>query len=132
MMPVVVDKYAPQKRWRLRNLEKDTADSRIRSARWRRENPARAAQANKDRRNAHQQKINAIKLASGCVDCGYNLHAEALEFDHLPEFQKLFQIGGATMRSWKSIEAEIAKCEVVCANCHVVRTATRGWQNQWS
>jgi len=32
--------------------------------------------------------------------------------------------------SWEKIEAEIAKCEVVCANCHAIRSASRGWHKR--
>jgi hypothetical protein len=47
-----------------------------------------------------------------------------LEFDHLSN--KSFDIGQALpYRSWESILAEIAKSEVVCANCHRRRTAQR-------
>ena len=88
---------------------------------------------NRDKYNAKQRegqrertdKINAIKLKSGCVDCGYKEHPEALEFDHLPEYEKMFNIGEVKRLSWERIEAEIAKCEVVCANCHRVRTFNR-------
>lgn len=72
-----------------------------------------------------QERINEIKSASGCVDCGFNVTPLALQFDHLPGFRKLFVIGAAANRSWESVQAEIAKCEVVCANCHFVRTTTR-------
>jgi hypothetical protein len=27
--------------------------------------------------------------------------------------------------SWEKVEAEIKKCELVCANCHAIRTAVR-------
>ena len=47
-----------------------------------------------------------------------------LEFDHLRD--KLFNIGPSLSRkSWDNIEAEMSKCEVVCANCHRRRTARR-------
>jgi hypothetical protein len=61
-----------------------------------------------------------------CVDCG-ETDAVVLEFDHLRD--KRFNIGAALpYRNWKSILEEIAKCEVVCANCHRRRTAQRrGW-----
>jgi hypothetical protein len=74
-----------------------------------------------DRRN----KISKIKLDSGCVDCGYNKHPAALEFDHLPGHTKSFGLGIGYMRSWESVLLEIAKCEIVCANCHRVRTESR-------
>jgi hypothetical protein len=47
-----------------------------------------------------------------------------LEFDHLGD--KLFTIGANLRdRNWQSLLDEIAKCEVVCANCHRRRTALR-------
>jgi hypothetical protein len=46
------------------------------------------------------------------------------EFDHLND--KAFEIGNQfASRNWQSILDEIAKCEVVCANCHRRRTARR-------
>ena len=59
-----------------------------------------------------------------CVDCG-ETDPVVLEFDHLRE--KLFDIGrGIRDKNWDLLLAEIAKCEVVCANCHRRRTARRG------
>ena len=58
-----------------------------------------------------------------CVDC-QECDPLVLEFDHLSD--KSFEIGvNLAYRSWESILAEIAKCDVVCANCHRIRTATR-------
>jgi hypothetical protein len=58
-----------------------------------------------------------------CVDCG-ETDPVVLEFDHLRD--KLFDIGQALpYRNWQSVLDEIAKCEVVCANCHRRRTAHR-------
>ena len=90
-------------------------------------------EANREKYNAKQResyvvrrdKVNALKLERGCADCGYNAHPAALEFDHLPEYEKEFTIGPSIRLSWEKLEAEIAKCEVVCANCHAVRTAER-------
>ena len=68
-----------------------------------------------------------IKMASGCVDCGYNTNPIPLEFDHLPERgKKRFTITHQIANySLAILKAEIAKCEVVCANCHKIRTAKR-------
>jgi hypothetical protein len=58
-----------------------------------------------------------------CVDCG-ETNPVVLEFDHLRD--KSFSIGGElTTRTWQAILDEIEKCEVVCANCHRIRTANR-------
>ena len=59
-----------------------------------------------------------------CVDCG-ETDPVVLEFDHLRD--KKFSISdGLQGRNWQSVLDEIAKCEVVCANCHRRRTARRG------
>jgi hypothetical protein len=76
------------------------------------------------RRLEHRARLNAIKLDRGCIDCGYRRHPAALEFDHLPGFEKSFTIGNIRA-AWERVEAEIAKCEVVCANCHAIRTEER-------
>lgn len=58
-----------------------------------------------------------------CIECG-EADPVVLEFDHLGD--KTFNIGsGIAYRNWASILEEIAKCEVVCANCHRRRTARR-------
>lgn len=69
-------------------------------------------------------KVDAIKLAVGCKECGYNAHPSALEFNHIDPSTKLYTISQAMKRPWSDIEAEIAKCEVLCANCHRIHTVT--------
>jgi len=69
--------------------------------------------------------IDGIKLERGCVDCGYRAHPSALDFDHVRGV-KLHNI--ASMLYGSSVEAilaEMEKCEVVCANCHRIRTVSR-------
>lgn len=65
------------------------------------------------------------KLAHSCVDCGEN-DPIVLEFDHV-RGEKVEAVGKMA-RDEKPIEKvleEIAKCEVVCANCHKRRTAKK-------
>jgi hypothetical protein len=76
-------------------------------------------------RDRRAKFLAEYKLAKGCADCGYNAHSEALDFDHLPGTKKLFNIGYGKDHLLEAILAEIAKCEVVCANCHRVRTSHR-------
>jgi hypothetical protein len=79
----------------------------------------------KDLRVANVAKIRKLKEESGCVDCGEMYPHYMLEFDHLPGHEK---IGNPTWvarsRSWKSALLEMEKCDIVCANCHKIRT----WQ----
>jgi hypothetical protein len=61
--------------------------------------------------------------AHPCRDCG-ETDPVVLEFDHLRD--KRFNIGGRlAYYNWDRILEEIAKCDVVCANCHRRRTARR-------
>jgi hypothetical protein len=52
-----------------------------------------------------------------------------MQWDHLPGFPKLGNIStDFRWRSRQEILDEIAKCELVCANCHAIRTYERaGW-----
>jgi hypothetical protein len=74
----------------------------------------------------HKTRVTAIKLDRGCVDCGFRGHPEALQFDHV-RGEKVEGISrmANTPGAWRHIEAEIAKCEVRCANCHAIKTAER-------
>lgn len=70
---------------------------------------------------AVQQFIRDHKLKCGCADCGYSAHHVALEFDHLVDKE----LNVCNAKSIAQAKLEIAKCEVVCANCHRIRTFDR-------
>jgi hypothetical protein len=59
-----------------------------------------------------------------CVDCG-ETDIVVLEFDHLRDKKANVSLLVATGFEWRRILEEIAKCDVVCANCHRRRTARR-------
>jgi hypothetical protein len=89
-----------------------------------------------DARLVRVQADNKIRLAAflaanPCVDCG-ETDIRVLDFDHRDAKQKRANISRMLRSfSWKTIETEIAKCDVVCANCHRRRTAVRGgWWRQ--
>jgi hypothetical protein len=71
-----------------------------------------------------QDRLLAYLRKHPCVDCGEE-DLVVLEFDHLRDkthnVAYLIRCG-----SWPRVLEEIAKCEVVCANCHRRRTARRG------
>jgi len=79
---------------------------------------------------AHRERIDAYKLVTGCADCGYADHPAALQLDHPPDADKDRRYGGKAVHpnwSWARIQAVLDACDVVCANCHAIRTATRGY-----
>jgi hypothetical protein len=82
------------------------------------------------RRKRHGQKIREIVLEAKdrpCMDCGVHYHAWVMDFDHREHGDKEFLISKASWRgnAIERVIAEIAKCDVVCANCHRMRTFTR-------
>jgi len=60
-----------------------------------------------------------------CMDCGNKFPSCAMQFDHRPGVSKSFDISQRGTRSTKAILEEIAKCDLVCACCHAVRTENR-------
>ena len=59
-----------------------------------------------------------------CMDCG-NPNFVTFHFDH--KYDKNFQISEKIgVLSFDAIMDEVSKCDIVCANCHAIRTADRG------
>ena len=78
------------------------------------------------KRAAKWRLAGIIKISLGCIDCGYNSHPEALQFDHINDDKK--DNVSNLIRSdyaWSTILTEINKCEVRCSNCHAVVTEKR-------
>jgi hypothetical protein len=75
------------------------------------------------RERAHEYILGHL-LRGACADCGER-DPRVLEFDHLAD--KLTEVSALVGRSSRIalIEAEIAKCDVVCCNCHRRRTYVR-------
>src|SRR4029079_4935522 len=64
--------------------------------------------------------------AKPCADCGVQFHPAAMAFDHLPGTDKQADLATLAGRGYgRRARTEIAKCEVVCANCHAIRTYER-------
>ncbi|MCT1608004.1 hypothetical protein M3B43_11900 [Nesterenkonia massiliensis] len=74
--------------------------------------------------------LDELKLAAGCVDCGFNAWPEALHFDHVDPQSKRESLGWVKDRSKLSTKSRLRKfiahvnahCVVRCANCHARRT----------
>lgn len=62
-------------------------------------------------------QFNIYKSTLSCVQCGES-HPSCLDFHHRDPTQKDFMLSDIRSRSLKSIQKEINKCDVLCANCH--------------
>lgn len=80
---------------------------------------------NKSQRAKNKEFVNRYKSFASCVDCGES-NPIVLEFDHVSD-NKTANVADMMHSSYSidTIKKEIRKCEIVCANCHRVRTHDR-------
>lgn len=97
-----------QRAWYANNKKRHYANTRRRSDQVRRDVRA---------------KLKAFLAHHSCIDCG-ETDPVVLDFDHV-KGEKVMAVAHMVTagRKWSTIEAEIAKCEVRCANCHRRRHA---------
>lgn len=88
-------------------------------------NRAQVAAATARRRDRARAQVLVHLAASGCLDCG-EPDPVVLEFDHVRP-GKVTEVTALTSRGARAemLATEIARCEVVCASCHRLRTAER-------
>lgn len=81
---------------------------------------ARSKQFTTEARQRNRDYIWQIKIKSICLDCGYS-DPRALQFHHISD--KDGNVADAIRRAWglEKLKKEIAKCVVLCANCHQIR-----------
>ena len=63
--------------------------------------------------------------ARPCADCGILYPYYVMDFDHRDGATKSFSLHSVHRVTKRAIMQEIAKCDVVCANCHRERTHQR-------
>jgi len=109
-----------------KDREKQRESSRRHYAKHRKQVIAKAKEYSKAARQRVRTYIKAYLEANPCVDCG-ETDIIVLEFDHIGD-DKHFSISDASRNGYgiTRIKAEIAKCEVRCANCHRKKTYERG------
>lgn len=80
-----------------------------------------ARKAAKDKQRASVRAYIQQAKDQPCADCGIKYPSYVMQFDHLGGKERLV---GASC-TLNQAKVEIAKCEVVCANCHAERTYSR-------
>jgi hypothetical protein len=69
--------------------------------------------------------IDAIKSQTPCNDCNQKYPPYVMDFDHVDGKSKSFTISNGINLSEDRLMLEIKKCEIVCSNCHRIRTHLR-------
>jgi hypothetical protein len=70
--------------------------------------------------------LRQTKEAKPCHDCGMYFPYYVLHFDHRPGTVKLGDCARIALSgAYQMLIVEMAKCDIVCANCHAIRTHNR-------
>jgi hypothetical protein len=113
-----------QQTYRAKNKAKVNAYARAYAVGYRQSARDRIQKQSKAYSEKRAEWFANYKLLRGCVDCGYHGHSAALDFDHV-KGKKEYNLSQMRKSAMSNIMAEINKCEIVCANCHRIRTFNR-------
>jgi hypothetical protein len=81
-------------------------------------------------RDRNRKHVIAAK-SKPCMDCHLEFPWYCMDFDHRPGEKKLYTISQMQTSSLQALFAEMAKCDVVCAICHRIRTVERLGSKPW-
>jgi hypothetical protein len=131
---------ASSRKYRDNNLERCREHSR----RYQRENREVIAARKKIERKRLIARIRELK-SKPCQDCGQSFPPCCMDFDHRPGEKKLEKLRARTVNgNWRpprsmtnlilsnpaAFEREVLKCDLVCSNCHRIRTQERKYHKQ--
>ena len=96
-----------------------------------------AAKRAREYRQRMRDYVGEYKMNKGCEVCDFEAeHPCQLDLDHLDPSTKTYKGSHKSYDAgWSKarIDAEIAKCQVVCKNCHSLRTYKEGhWKNKYT
>lgn len=83
---------------------------------------------NEDYLKRRKQMVLDIKTNTPCADCGHFFDPRIMEFDHVRGRKVAGVSEMVGQRSWsnQALMDEIAKCDIVCSNCHKLRSFNSG------
>lgn len=118
------------KKWKKEYYQTHKEEYNARERRYSKLNPQRRKLKRKRKHELLKKKFKEWRETNPsskvCCQCGED-NILALQFHHIDKNQKKFGIREAINknRSWKTIQEEIKKCIVLCANCHQILHSTR-------
>lgn len=101
--------YARLQEWKVNNPDK-----------WRQQRARKQAR----RKERNREYIREYKESRPCTDCGLNWPYYVLDFDHARGL-KIDNISKLLSRPLNFLKREIEKCDLLCSNCHRIRTHQR-------
>jgi hypothetical protein len=101
-----------------KDIDKKRAYQREYKRRWYQENKAKHISYVRNRDMRIDEWFREYKKTLSCEICGEN-HPACLDFHHIDPSRKKFSVSTRRDRpSLAQLQEEIAKCRVLCANCH--------------
>ena len=80
---------------------------------------------NLQRKQTLRNQLRELKKLP-CGDCKHKFHFAAMDFDHRDGTDKVGNVSRlVTEVSWETLQKELDKCDLVCSNCHRIRTYER-------
>ena len=74
--------------------------------------------ADRNERNRKTKKRCVEYKGGACEHCGGIFHPAVYDFHHINPAEKSFGIGSKCDRKWSTLQPELDKCMLLCANCH--------------
>lgn len=95
------------------------------NAAWREKNILKKRATDEKRRLNRVAWVNKLK-SNPCTDCGNTFPSVCMDWDHTDD-NKTYDVSRLVNQGQakSKILAEIRKCELVCSNCHRIRTQLR-------
>jgi hypothetical protein len=91
-----------------------------------RQHKAAYLERNNKRRAEMRAYVRELKESTSCADCKNDYPHYVMDFDHRDTSTKCDIVSKLMSNlSWKRLREEIEKCDIVCANCHRIRTFAR-------
>ena len=111
-------------------MARDPEKQRAAKRRYYDRNRAVYFERNKRKRDTLRQIVREAK-GKPCADCGGEFPYYVMDLDHRGDSGKVIEVAQIVALNWgrDRLSAEIEKCDVVCSNCHRVRTHERGQYN---
>lgn len=104
---------------------KDVEKYRQARLRWYYKNKEKVRLYKSKARSDRAEYIKEIKNVP-CADCKMRFPAYVMDFDHITSNKSgIIALMAVDLAGWDKLKEEISKCEIVCANCHRIRTYKR-------
>lgn len=89
------------------------------------DNKLRYLDQNRLNRAKLKKYVADIKESKPCADCGISYPHYVMDFDHIGDNKDGIIQEFVKRHNIRALNEEIAKCEVVCSNCHRIRSQNR-------